>query len=147
MFVELMNPNPNLLVRFFGQWGRGERVGAKKFDTSLETREIKLLGGISRDFAGISRGCPKSLRKEVCVQFRSLSVLPTRGRVTKLVEKKIDTSKEGRLERAGLHRVPGTEPDRDNQRQTGDKDRRRHSNRHKQAKQKDADRVFQIWFL
>ena len=34
---------------------------------SLEAREIKLLGGIFRDFAGISRRCPKSLRtKQLC---------------------------------------------------------------------------------
>ena len=31
---------------------------------SLEAREIKRLGGISRDFARISRGRPKSLRKK-----------------------------------------------------------------------------------
>ena len=36
---------------------------------SLENREIKLFGGISRDFAGISQRRPKSLRKNVCVQF------------------------------------------------------------------------------
>ena len=45
-------------------------VGAKNFGMSLETQEIKFLGGISRDFAGYSRQCPKSLRKKkVCVQF------------------------------------------------------------------------------
>ena len=31
---------------------------------SLEAREIKLFGGISRDFAGISRKYPKSLRQK-----------------------------------------------------------------------------------
>ena len=36
---------------------------------SSKPRENKLFGGISRDFAGISQGHPKSLRKKVCVQF------------------------------------------------------------------------------
>ena len=61
-------PKPKLFGPDIFQWGRGlprERVGAKKFDTSLEAREIpNFLGGISRDFAGISRGRPKSLRKK-----------------------------------------------------------------------------------
>ena len=59
------NPNPNFLVRIFDifQWGRGlprERVGAKKFDTSLETREIKLFG---RDIPGFRWGIPGGARK------------------------------------------------------------------------------------
>ena len=54
-------------------WGGGlprERVGAKKFDTSLETREIKLFG---RDIPGFCRDIPESPekfeKKRVCVQF------------------------------------------------------------------------------
>ena len=39
-------------------------MGAKKFDMSLETREIKLFGGTSQDFAGIFRKCPKTLREK-----------------------------------------------------------------------------------
>ena len=68
-------PKPKLFGPDIFQWGRGlprERVGAKKFDTSLETREIKLIGrDITRDFAGISRPIsPKSLReKKVWVRF------------------------------------------------------------------------------
>ena len=53
------NPNPNFLVRIFFRWGGGlprERVGAKKFDTSLETREIKLFG---RDIPGLCRDIPE----------------------------------------------------------------------------------------
>ena len=58
------------------QWGRSlprEGVGAKKFDTSLEAREIKLFGRDIPGFAGISQGCPKSLKKKVCVQFPFLN--------------------------------------------------------------------------
>ena len=52
-------------------WGSSrERVGAKKFDTSLETREIKLFG---RDIPGFCRDIPgepeKFEKKKVCVQF------------------------------------------------------------------------------
>ena len=47
-----------------------ERVGPKKFDTSLEPREIKLLG---RDIPGFCRDIPeapeKFEKKKVCVQF------------------------------------------------------------------------------
>ena len=61
-------PKPKLFGPDIFQWGRGlprERVGAKKFDTSLETREIKLFGrDIPRDFAGISRGRPKRMREK-----------------------------------------------------------------------------------
>ena len=48
-------PKPKLFGPDIFQWGRGlprERVGAKKFDTSLETREIKLFG---RDIPGLCR--------------------------------------------------------------------------------------------
>ena len=61
-------PKPKLFGPDIFQWGRGlprEGVGAKKFDTSLETREIKLFG---RDIPGFCRDippkCPKSLRKK-----------------------------------------------------------------------------------
>ena len=43
--------------------------GPKSFGMSLETREIKLFGGISRDFAGISRRCANCFRKKASVQF------------------------------------------------------------------------------
>ena len=39
-------------------------MGAKKFGMSLETREIKLFGGISRDFAGISPEVPEKFEKK-----------------------------------------------------------------------------------
>ena len=69
-------PKPKLFGPDIFGWGGGlprEGVGAKKFGMSLETREIKLFGGISRDFAGISRGRPKSLRKrKFGFNFRSL---------------------------------------------------------------------------
>ena len=61
------NPNPNFLGPDIFQWGRGlprERVGAKKFDTSLETREIKLFG---RDIPGFCRdipGAPEKLKRK-----------------------------------------------------------------------------------
>ena len=66
------NPNPNFLVRIFSSgvgvfhmngWGPKSSIRPSKPGKS------NFLGGISRDFAGISRGCPKSLRKKVCVQF------------------------------------------------------------------------------
>ena len=66
-------PKPKLFGPDIFQWGRGlprERVGAKKFDTSLETREIKLFG---RDIPGFCRdipGAPEKFEKEkVWVQF------------------------------------------------------------------------------
>ena len=66
-------PKPKLFGPDIFQWGRGlprERVGAKKFDTSLETREIKLFG---RDIPGFCRDIPgapeKFDKKNVCVQF------------------------------------------------------------------------------
>ena len=61
--VRKRNPNPNFLVRIFSSGGRGlprERVGAKKFDTSLETREIKLFG---RDIPGFRRDIPGAPEK------------------------------------------------------------------------------------
>ena len=66
------NPNPNFLVRIFSGgvgvfhtkgWGPKSSVCPSKPGKS------NFFGGISRDFAGISRGCPKSLRKKVWVQF------------------------------------------------------------------------------
>ena len=52
-------PEPKLFGPDIFWWGRGlprERMGAKKFDTSLETREIKLFGwdipGFRRDIPG-----------------------------------------------------------------------------------------------
>ena len=61
------NPNPNFLVRIFSSgvgvfhvngWGPKSSICPSKPGKS------NFLGGISRDFAGISRGCPKSLRKK-----------------------------------------------------------------------------------
>ena len=66
------NPNPNFLVRIFSSgvgvfhvngWGPKSSIRPSKPGKS------NFLGGISRDFAGISRGRPKSLRKKVWVQF------------------------------------------------------------------------------
>ena len=61
-------PKPKLFGPDIFQWGGGltrEWVGAKKFDTSpRKPGKSNFLGGISRDFAGISRGRPKSLRKK-----------------------------------------------------------------------------------
>ena len=66
-------PKPKLFGPDIFQWGRGlprERVGAQKFDTSLETREIKLFG---RDIPGFCWDIPwvpgKFEKKKVCVQF------------------------------------------------------------------------------
>ena len=69
-------PKPKLLVRICsGGMGVFHRKGwgPKSLVCPSKPRETKLFGGISRDFAGISRGCPKSLRKKVCVQFSSPS--------------------------------------------------------------------------
>ena len=66
------NPNPNFLVRIFSSgvgvfhvtgWGPKSSIRPSKPGKS------NFLGGVSRDFAGISRGRTKSLRKKVCVQF------------------------------------------------------------------------------
>ena len=69
-------PKPKLFGPDIFQWGRGlprERVGAKKFDTSLETREIKLFG---RDIPGFCRDIPevpeKFEKKKFVLIFRSL---------------------------------------------------------------------------
>ena len=57
-----------------------EMVGAKKFGMSFETQgkpTFFLFGGISRDFAGISRRRPKSLREKkvfFVFNFRSLTL-------------------------------------------------------------------------
>ena len=61
-------PKPKLFGPDIFGWGVGlprEGVGAKKFGMAFETQETKLFAGISRDFAGISRGRPKSLRKKI----------------------------------------------------------------------------------
>ena len=58
---------PKLLSPDIFRWGRGlphEGVGAKKCGMSLKTREIKFFWRDIRDFAGIFRGGPKSLRKK-----------------------------------------------------------------------------------
>ena len=60
------NPNPNFLDWIFSSgvgvfhvngWGPKSSICASKLGKS------NFFGGISRDFAGISRRCPKSLRK------------------------------------------------------------------------------------
>ena len=70
------NPNPNFLVRIFSGgvgvfhvngWGPKSSVWASK------PGKPNFFGGISRDFAGISRTRPKSLRtKKFVFNFRSL---------------------------------------------------------------------------
>ena len=58
---------PKLLSPDIFRWGGvlpREGVGAKKLGMSLDTRQIKLFGRGIRDFAGISRRCPQSLRKK-----------------------------------------------------------------------------------
>ena len=69
-------PKPKLFGPDIFQWGRGlprEWVGAKKFNTSLETREIKLFG---RDIPGFCRDIPevpeKFEKKKFVFNFRSL---------------------------------------------------------------------------
>ena len=62
-------PKPKLFGPDSFQWGRGlpcEWVGAKKFDMSLETREIKLFG---RDIPGVPE---KFEKKKFVFNFRSL---------------------------------------------------------------------------
>ena len=70
-------PKPKLFGPDFFGWGGGlarERVRAKKFDTSLETREIKLFG---RDIPGFCRdipGAPEKFEKnKFGFNFRSLN--------------------------------------------------------------------------
>ena len=56
-------PKPKLFGPDIFQWGRGlprERVGAKKFDTSLETGGIKLFG---QDIPGFCRDIPGAPEK------------------------------------------------------------------------------------
>ena len=70
-------PKPILLSPDIFRWGGGlphEGVGAKKFGMPLETREIKLFGGISRDFAGISRGAPEKFEKKKFVAVPQMGV-------------------------------------------------------------------------
>ena len=66
------NPNTNFLVRILSG-GVGvfhvKGWGPKSSGCPSKPREIKLFGGIFRDFAGTSRACSKSLRKKVCVHF------------------------------------------------------------------------------
>ena len=76
-------PKPKLLSPDILRWGRGlprEGVGAKKFDMSLETREIKLFG---RDIPGFCRDIPevpeKFEKKKFCVQF--LAPITVTGKV------------------------------------------------------------------
>ena len=66
-------PRPKLFGPDIFQWGRGlprEGLGAKKFDMSLETSEIKLF---RRDIPGFCRDIPGGARKvrekQICVQF------------------------------------------------------------------------------
>ena len=67
---------PKLLSPNIFRWGRGlprERVGAKKFDTSLETREIKLFW---RDIPGFCRDIPevpKKFEKKIVFNFWPLT--------------------------------------------------------------------------
>ena len=69
-------PKPKLFGPDIFRWGGGlprERVGAKKFDSSLKTREIKLFG---RDIPGFCRdipGAPEKFEKKMFgFNFRSL---------------------------------------------------------------------------
>ena len=62
-------PKPKLFgPDIFSQRGRGlprERVGAKKFDTSLETREIKLFGRDILGFCWDILGAPEKFEKKM----------------------------------------------------------------------------------
>ena len=66
------NPNLNFLVRIFSG-GTGvfhmKGWGPKSSVCPSKPGKSNFFGGISRDFAGISRRRLKSLRKKVCVQF------------------------------------------------------------------------------
>ena len=66
------NPNPNFLVRIFSG-GVGvfhvKGWGPKSSVCPSKPRESNFFGGISRDFAGISRKRPKSLRKKCLGSF------------------------------------------------------------------------------
>ena len=64
-------PKPKLLSPDIFWWGGGlprEGVGAKSSVCPSKPRESNFFGGISRDFAGISRKRPKSSRKK-CFTF------------------------------------------------------------------------------
>ena len=66
------NPNPNFLIRIFSGGVGVFRVngwGPKSSIRPSKPGKSNFLGRISRDFAGISRNRPKSLRKNICVQF------------------------------------------------------------------------------
>ena len=66
------NPNPNFLVRISsGRVGvfHVKGWGPKSSVCPSKPGKSNVFGGISRDFAGISRRHLKSLRKNVCVQF------------------------------------------------------------------------------
>ena len=73
-------PKPKLFGPDILQWGRGlprERVGAKKFDMSLETQGTKLFG---RDIPGFCRDIPevpeKFEKKSLCSIFVPYITLP-----------------------------------------------------------------------
>ena len=58
---------PTLLSTDIFRWGRGlprEGVGPKSSMCPSKPGKSNFFGGISQDFAGISRKCPKSLRKK-----------------------------------------------------------------------------------
>ena len=61
------NPNPNFWVRIFSVWVGVFHVkgwGPKSSVCSSKPGKSNFFGGTSQDFAGISRRCPKSLRKK-----------------------------------------------------------------------------------
>ena len=66
-------PKPKLLSPDIFWWGLGvfhvKGWGPKSSICPSKPGKSNCFGGISRDFAGISRKCPKSLRKKVCVQL------------------------------------------------------------------------------
>ena len=66
--------NPNFWVRI-SSGGVGvfhvKGWGSKSSACPSKPRRTKLFGGMPWDLAGISGGCPKCLRKNVCVQFSS----------------------------------------------------------------------------
>ena len=65
IFVRLLSPD-------IFRWGRVFRMkgwGPKSSACPSKRGKSNLFGGISRDFAGRSRRCPKSLGKKVCVPF------------------------------------------------------------------------------
>ena len=85
-------PKPKLFGPDLFQWGRGlprERVGAKKFDMSLETQGIKLFG---RDIPGFCRDIPgvpeKFEKKKFVFNFRSL--FPSSGVDMALIQYRSD---------------------------------------------------------